>query len=353
MTVTKPWDLLPAPNPAETSYPEDFFYNNVARPLVLDTVRVMLNGLPIDLHKVQELESVLDETLSRIHTTLASNPIVQRYLSIKHRALTEEYISLQQSKLKTPSDFLKPFKHSDMTHRSYFMHCFIQGKNITPPDDLLPSGIPKWTAKDVKPFTSRYLVLDQLLKGTIPSNNTFVIESMLLLATHKCSLYNSTYESNISSLSQLDYPQFNPASSADKHYILVDMLGYESTVYTDAYKDYERALNSYIRYGRGFQPEEPKLKYSWPRNEIKALLSQTSDPDEIELFTALMDFSMSAIIKNNFIKAFYEHTHNGRLYGSYTLLGAKTGRYTSSDPLNKLGFILVIVCRKNLKRRNP
>lgn len=329
--TTRPWSLLPAPDPSTHEYPADFFYENVAKPLIADTIRVMSNGLPIDLTKVQELEATLDVTLEEVRRRLASNSIVRSYLEYKYSNIKNSYIEEQTAKKKSYEEFMKPFKSSDMIHRSYFMHHFIQGKPIRPPEELLPTGIPKWTAKDVKTYAPSYLVLQQLLAGTLPETNAFVIAGMRHFAEDKAELHNRSIEANISSLSKIKYPEFNPASSDDKHYILVTMLGYESTTYTDAYKAYEKAYNRYQRYG-GAPPQEPKLKYSWPRNELKTLLDQTSDPDEHDFFSALIDHSMGAIIKNNFIKAFYQHTHNGRLYGSYTLLGAKTGRYTSSDP---------------------
>lgn len=43
-----------------------------------------------------------------------------------------------------------------------------------------------------------------------------------------------------------------------------------------------------------------------------------------EIIDCLLDYSNSSIINSNFIKNFYKHTVDGRLYGSFNLFGAKS-----------------------------
>ena len=323
-----PWSLLPAPDPKNTSHKADYFYEHVAKHLVKDTVRITSNGLGIDLNEVMHLEDTIDESIDKVRAALQTNPIILQYFDQVHARKIEEEIELQTSKLHTPDQHLVPFKHSDQVHRSYFMHLFAQQQRISEPSDLLPSGVPKWPANLVKKFTATYPLLSRLLDGTL--SHPLIDASMQLLAEHKCNMYNSKYLAKINS-PNVPYPTFNPRSPDARTIVFTDILGFESNKLTDGYKKYERELERAIRYNKP-HPVEPKNKYSWGRKQLEQLLDSLSDPDQISLVSNMIEFSFGDKIKSSFIPAFYKYTVNGRLYSNLKLLGAKSARYTSSNP---------------------
>lgn len=292
----------------------------------------MQNGLPIDLNKVQELEGTLDETIESVHKTLSKNPIVTKYMEKRYTDASAAYREERRSKCKDVEHYIKPFKHNDMNHRSYFMYLYGQDQNVTQPEELLPTGIPKWPANLIKKTVGTRPIIKRLLAGEISSDsNKYARGAVELFAKHKADIYNKKFLNQIKTLEGMDVPEFNPGSPDQKHEILTNILGYESEKLTDAYVQYERDCN--IAYRRNEpEPAEPKNKFSWNRENVERVAKLTQSEEEKELMSALVDFSMGSIIKNNFIQSFYKYTVDGRLYGQYKLLGAKSGRYTSSNP---------------------
>lgn len=303
-----PHDLLPACEPKTCSTNPYEFYDTVAKFLIKDTVRIMDNGLPIDLLKVRELEKTLEEVLAKVEQFFIDNPIIQEFLSITKKKQVDEYIAIQRSKFKAAKDFIKPFKYNDVNHRSYFMHVYSQDNNIAQPETMLATGIPKWSSNLVKKLASSKHVLKQLIEGKLnESNNKYVVMAMELLAEHKAAIYNKRYEENIVT-PKVEYPTFNPASSKQKQELF-------------------EWLNI---------PSEKTSKTtglpSFDRDEIERINKETTNEDVKLITQAMIDHSFGAIVKNNFINAFYEYSNNGRLYGTYKLFGAKSFRYTSQNP---------------------
>lgn len=215
MSDHSPWDLLPQPEPRITEYSDSYFYHNVAKFLIKDFVRIMDNGLHIDLTKVEDLETELSQILDDVANKLASNPLINEFQELQHKRIVKDYIADRKSKLRSPDYYIKPFKHNDMVHRSYFMHIYSQQQNITPPSSLLPTGVPKWEAKLVKRLSEQYPLLRKLVDGTISPTHPIAVEAIHLMAQHKADIYNEKFQSQIQS-PNIDVPAFNCGSSKQK-----------------------------------------------------------------------------------------------------------------------------------------
>jgi len=317
--MTCPIDLLPLAEPKDQNFPDGWFYENVAKYLVADTVRIMHNGLPIDLNKVHELELQLDSILEKVQDTIDNNLCIKEFLKDKYPAVAENLKQELQSKMRDINFYRKPFKANDMIHRSYYMSVFIEDNAetlydiVTPIEEVFP-GIPKWSARDVKPYAEEYHELKRLLKKTIDPNSTRAKEAMERLARDKALIYNKSYYQQIMDISfEKVMGSFNPASSKQKQE-LFEWLNIEPLAYS----------------------KETGLP-SWGRDQIEELQRTEDEPVLLELYQAFIDHSFAAIVRNNFINAFYKYTilHNDgtlRLHGEYNLLGAKSGRYTSKKP---------------------
>ncbi len=302
-----PHDQLPAVEPRDAEYPTGYFYENTAKHLIKDTVRIMDNGLHIDLDKVVDLEETLAEQLKEVASELAGNPLIKQYLEQKHGKEIQAYIEDRKSKMRDKSYYLVPFKFKDMTHRSYFMEVYAQSQGWGSPEDKLPTGVGKWPLSLVKKYAKTNRLLQMLVDGTLPHNTPAISQAMTRLAEDKAKIYNEKYVEQVKA-PEVAFPVFNPGSSKQKQELFA-MLGIESEAVS---KD------------TGL----PK----WDRAQVERVNKETDDEDVKHFTQCFIDHSFAAIIKNNFIEAFYNYTVEDRLYGQYKLLGAKSGRYTSSNP---------------------
>lgn len=302
-----PHDLLPQPEPRTIDPPQGWFYHNVAKHLIKDSVRLMANGLHIDLDRVEELESVLDTQLATVATELASNPLVSAFQEIQHKRAVSDYIEDRQSKLRSVDYYLKPFNHKDPVHRSYFMHLFANSQGLPHPSELCPgTSIGKWPANLVKTFTKTRPLLQRLLDGSL-TTHPLIGQAMQQIAEDKAAIYNEKYLAQIRQ-PEVELPPFNPNSS-------LQMQG----------------LFEYLDLKSDKLSKKTGLP-SYSRDVIEEFNKTTVDDDVRHLTQQIIDFSFASIVRTNFIEAFYRYTVDDRLYGQYKLLGAKSGRYTSSSP---------------------
>lgn len=302
-----PWSQLPAPSPVGAEYPEAHFYHHTAKWLVRDTVRLMMNGLPIDLTKVQALEQRLTAILEDVSDRLSANPAVNKLLVLQQKEAKELYADIQRSKRKGFGDFLVPFNSKNAIHRSAYMEVFADRMKLPKPKDKLPGGISKWSMALIRKLSSTYPPLKVLIDHSVNPDSPTAVQAMELLAVNKVTAHNNKIEAKIKER-EIELKPFNPNS-------FTHVRDFFSTVGITSEKFSDKT-------------GEP----SWDRAQIERVNKTAIDEDVISFTQAMIDNSFAAIVKNNFVNAFYNYTIDGKLMGNYRLIGAKSGRYTSSKP---------------------
>lgn len=310
-----PWDQLPMPNPVGADLPESYFYHNTAKFLIKDTVKIMVNALPIKLEEVAELEKVLVDILDEVADSLANNPTVRAFLENVHKDNIGFYIKDRKSMLRSPSYYKKPLNLSNIEHRSFCMEVIAKRLGIDSPELIEGDLVPKWSVKLVRKLATQYPVMNKVVDKSLPPDGDIATEAMNNMAAAKAEKHNKKYIDQINNAKDIvPFPVFNPASSLMKQKIFA-WLGIKSEAVSEKTGD-----------------------DSWDREQI-TLVNKTTPDEDVKSFTStLIDHSFAAIVKNNFIAAFYRYSFDdpvheySKLAGQYKLLGAKSGRYTSSNP---------------------
>lgn len=307
----RPHQLLPLPPPSEydpSVADPDYFYKNVLLPLNKDFVRIMANGILIDYDAAETLRDTVTSVVEHVQQTLNANPIIIAFQNTQYTHKYSEYLAEMETKKKTIQDFIKPYKPDDMFHRTYVVNTILEAHCLE------YYTCSKWSIADIKKFLTieNVPILQQVIDKKLPESSEYVVTAMYAIASEKMRIYNkSHYEDKVSTITREKLlPPFNPGSSTQKK-ALFEFLDIEPLAYSDKTKE-----------------------ASWGRDQVEEIYRMTleTDTDLRELLQCFIDYSYSAIIKDNFMTAFDKFTVDGRLHGNLNLFGAKTARPTSNAP---------------------
>lgn len=299
----RPYQRLPAPFPCDRDPGPSYFYDNFASHFIPDMIKMVDTGLKVDPEAVESLRTLIDEVQETVYERLGKNQYVISYQEKWRRPKAQrEHEEDAVKSVRTLDHYLKTFKQTDMTHRTWLVNTHLQA--IGRENDVRD----KWTVKDVKAYN--IFLNDPLLANVIDKriheNNSTAVKAMKALAEYKLELWNRPRYEKKKQKVKLD--DFNPNSSKQVSEIM-QMLKIPAKAYS---KD----------------TGEP----SWGRKQLEQLREEVQDETLIQMLDAMIDNSFSAIIKTNFIKAFDTYTIDGVLHGKISLFGAKSFRNTSNSP---------------------
>ena len=311
-----PHDLLPVKAPLNNPEPDGFFYEKVMKHLVPDILRIMSNGIPIDMSKVDELHKEVTSILENNRIKLQNNMFIKEYLENCKATKIQEKLDSQTDKCKTIKDYIKPYKKSDKIHRSYLINTILEDEGLD------KYKLDSWTVKDMKKFLSIYphSKVSFILDNKLVAIQDYVTKAMNILAEEKVNIYNKNRLDVVESYkSKFDNIEFNTRSAKQKNE-LFDMLGVDTLEYTDTGL---RKIN---------RAELERQLIHIATEETKEDINEELLEVFKEIVQVMIDNSNAYIINDNFIPAFNTYTINNMLYGNFTLFGTLTFRLTSTNP---------------------
>ena len=244
----------------------------------------------------------IDEVLKSVEERLSNNKLIIEYQNSRLPEAQKKHAEDATKALRDIDYYLKPYKSSDMVHRTWVVNCYLTriNRKIDHKD--------KWTVADLKRYNifAKDAFLNAIIEKRDLSNNPTVMAAMQELAAYKLDLWNRPRLEKAMKPVELD--PFNPASNKQCSEFF-ELHGVEPVAFS---KDTGNP--------------------SWGREALEEVLSYQNNPAMIEVLEAMIDHSYSAIIKNNFLKAFDSFTIDGVLHGVLKLFGAKSFRPTSNSP---------------------
>ena len=306
--MNNPHDLLPVKHPSTFDPSEeqsDYFYQNVIKPLIPDFIRIMNNYLTIDWTEVENLRKTIDNVLEVVENTLAENKIIKEFQEYQYPIKFKEYQDEVFKSKRTVDYYIKEYKESNVVHRTYLVNSILSHIGL---EELKKD---KWTIKDVKALYaySGDPMIAKIIDKKFRPTDTIVKEAMMNLAKDKVAIWNKVRDDKVASVEyETILPKFNPGSSKQKQE-LFEYLGIEPLATS----------------------KDTGLP-SWGRPQIEELFYMTEDESLKEVLQMFIDYSFSAIIKNNFLESFDAFTLDDRLYSNLKLFGTKTFRPTGNSP---------------------
>lgn len=301
----RPYELLPFPLPSEYDPAinnPDYFYQNFVQHFIPDMIQMMTTGLKVDADAVEELRNTIDNVLVEVTKTLEDNPLIQQYQKQELPAAQKAWEKEATKAVRTPDYYLQNFDSKNMVHRTWVVNAYLKAYYAS------QYVKDKWTIAELKKLAEKLgntFLIDIVLK-TVSPRNSFIVAQMEKLAEYKAELWNKPRVEKAKQ--KVVLPPFNPNSTLQMRKFF-EMLNIDPL---------ERSAKT----------GEP----SWGREQLEELQQQETDEDLQKVLQAFIDFSYSAIIKNNFLKAFDAFTIDGVLHGNVKVFGAKSFRNTSNSP---------------------
>ncbi len=289
-TVTPLVNLLPIKHPKDFNPGRRHFYESVIKPMIEPIAQVSLNGINLDLNKVQTLADKLDKVMLDALNELHKSRYVQQTLIELNKNKVQKYKADRESKLKEYTYFIRPFNKTKIDHRSYLIEALLAEQNISyDSGERLPNNHVKWSVNAVKKLmaetdsTEVISFITMLNEDTLSSEATLVKQAMYNLAIAKRDLNsnNMRYKAQIlnpEEFLELDL-KFNPKSNPSIQK-LFENLQITPLAFTDT--------------------NAP----SWGREQLVELTQILENEDKLFVVKQLLNISEVSTTRSNFVENF-------------------------------------------------